>query len=92
MQVDERVDLVDGARAATWASHKDVERDQTKRSLYRTSLIGRYQKGKVLEAEKIDVGRFGSPPSWQVFPSLLQMLCAKMCALDTGCKGRLHAV
>ena len=39
-----------------------------------------------LEAE-MDVDKLGSPPSYQIFPSRLRMLCAKMCAPDMGCRG-----
>ena len=31
----------------------------------------------------MDVDEFGSPLSYQIFPSILRMLCAKMCALVT---------
>ena len=37
-----------------------------------------YQDRKKLDQEKIDVGKFGCPPSCQIFPSMLRMLCAKM--------------
>ena len=40
-----------------------------------------------LEGEKVDVGKFGSPPSYHIVPSNLRMIYAKMCGLDTGCRG-----
>ena len=33
-----------------------------------------------MRGENIDVGKFGSPASYQIFPSISKMLCAKMCA------------
>ena len=41
-----------------------------------------YWEGGILEGEKIDVDKFGSHPSYQMFPSSLRMLCAKMCAQE----------
>ena len=38
--------------------------------------------GEILEVEKIVVDKFGSPPSHQTFPSIVRMLCAKMCAQE----------
>ena len=46
----------------------------------------KYHWGTNLGEDKVDVDKFGSPPSYQIFPSRLRMLCAKMCAPDTGCK------
>ena len=43
--------------------------------------------GGNLAEDKIDVDKFGSPPSYQIFPSILRMLCARMCAPDTSCRG-----
>ena len=37
-----------------------------------------YWGREILDKEKMDVDKFGSPPSWQMFPSVLRMLCAKM--------------
>ena len=42
-----------------------------------------YREGTIFEGERIDVGKFGSPPSCQIFPSLLRMPCANMCAQQT---------
>ena len=48
--------------------------------------------GGDLERGKIDVDKFGSPTSYQIFPSILRMRCAKMCARGTGCRrGRFSA-
>ena len=46
-----------------------------------------YHQGKCLDWDKIDVDKFGIPPSYQIFPSISRMLCARMCAPDTGCRG-----
>ena len=43
--------------------------------------------GGELGAEKIDVDKFCSPPSYQNFHSILRMLCAVLCTPDTGCRG-----
>ena len=48
--------------------------------------------GGGLEGENIDVDKFGSPTSYQIFSLISRMLCAKMRALDVGCRGDfLHA-
>ena len=31
--------------------------------------------------------KFWKPSFYQIFPSILRMLCAKMCAPDAGCRG-----
>ena len=41
---------------------------------------------KLLERDKIDVDKFGSPTSYQMLPSILRMRCAKMCARGPGCR------
>ena len=43
--------------------------------------------GEILTEDKIDVDTFGSPPSYQIFLSILRVLCAEMCAPDTGSWG-----
>ena len=42
--------------------------------------------GGGLGAEKIDVDKFRSPPSYQNFPSILRMLFAVLCTPHTGCR------
>ena len=36
-----------------------------------------YHQGKILERDKFDVDKFGSPTSYQIFPSILRMRCVK---------------
>ena len=36
-----------------------------------------YHWGEILERDKFDVDKFGSPTSYQIFPSILRMRCAK---------------
>ena len=36
-----------------------------------------YHRGKFLERDKFDVDKFGSPTSYQIFPSILRMRCVK---------------
>ena len=50
-----------------------------------------YHRRKILDGDKIDVDKFGSPTSSQIFPSMLRMLCANMCA-SGGVFCVLHAV
>ena len=45
-----------------------------------------YWEGKFLERDKFDVDKFGSPTSYQMFPSILRMRCVKMCAPRMGCR------
>ena len=45
-----------------------------------------YQSGKTLGVEKIDLDKFRSPPSYQIFPSILRILCAMLCTSNTGCR------
>ena len=47
-----------------------------------SGTIWGYQDGKNLEGGKIDLGKLGSPPSYQTFLSIFRMLCAKMCAQE----------
>ena len=39
-----------------------------------------YRGSKNSGGDKIDVDKFGSPSSSEVFPAILGVLCAKMCA------------
>ena len=41
--------------------------------------------GGGLGSEKIDLDKFRSPPSYQIFPSSLRILCAILCTSNTGC-------
>ena len=36
-----------------------------------------HHRGKILERDKFDVDKFGSPTSYQIFPSILRMRCVK---------------
>ena len=36
-----------------------------------------YHRGNILERDKFDVDKFGSPTSYQIFPSILRMRCVK---------------
>ena len=44
-------------------------------------------RGRFFDLDKIDVDKFGSAPSSQIFLSILRMPCAKVCAPDAGCGG-----
>ena len=54
-------------------------------NVYTTKLLARliitslviYHRGKFLERDKFDVDKFGSPTSYQIFPSILRMRCVK---------------
>ena len=39
-----------------------------------------------LGGEQIDLDKFRSPPSYQIFPSILRILCAMLCTSNTGCR------
>ena len=51
------------------------------------NALGDYHHGNDLDQDKNDVDKFGSPPLYQMFASFLRMLCAKVCAPDTPCRG-----
>ena len=46
----------------------------------------RYHQRKQLDQDKIDVDKFGSPPLYQIFPSILRMPCAKMWPVFWTCR------
>ena len=45
-----------------------------------------YRGGNNLGGDKFDVDKFGSPTSYQIFPSSLTMRCVKLCAPGMGCR------
>ena len=67
---------------STFATNCPGLRDQKERH----KRTVKYYRGKILERDKFDVDKFGSPTSYQIFPSILRMRCVKMCAPHMGCR------